>query len=192
MLETALFDQLRGNWGWVALRGLAAVIFGILAFTWPGITLVVLALFWGAYAFCDGIFSLIAGFRMRDQGKPFWSLIVIGLLGVIAGIFTFFAPGVTAFALLIYIAVWAILMGIFQIITAIRVRKTVDHEWLIILSGVVSVIFGIVLLLSPLAGMVALVWVIGGFSVVFGLLLLGAALRLRKLGPDDRLQHAHA
>jgi len=191
MLETELFDHLRGNWGWVALRGVAALIFGILAFVWPAATLLVLALFWGAYVFCDGIFSLVAGFRMRDQGKPMWSLLLIGVLGIAAGLITFFAPGITAVALLVFIAVWAILMGIFQVVTAIRVRKTIDHEWLLIVSGVVSILFGLVLLFSPAAGLIALVWVVGGYAVVFGLLQIGVALRLRKLGPQDRLRPAH-
>lgn len=193
MAGEVLFDQLRGNWGWLALRGVAALIFGILAFAWPAVTLVVLTLFWGAYAFCDGIFSLIAGFRMRDEGRPMWALVLIGVLGIAVGIVTFFWPGITAIGLLLFIAAWAIVTGIFQIVTAIRVRKTIDHEWLLILAGAVSIVFGVVLLMSPAAGAIAVVWVIGGYAVVFGLLMIGAAFRLRKLGPQDRrLHHAHA
>lgn len=192
MASGDLFEQLRGNWGWMALRGLVAVLFGVLAFAWPGVTLVVLTLLWGAYALADGVFALIAGFRLRERGRPMWTLALIGVLGIGVGIVTFLWPGMTALALLLFIAVWAIVMGIFQIIAAIRVRKDIDHEWLLILAGALSVVFGVLLVANPGAGALAVVWLIGAYAIVFGALLIAFAFRLRKLGPMDRTGVAHA
>lgn len=176
-------DQLRGNWGWVALRGVAAVIFGVLAFLWPGVTLVVLALFWGAYAFADGVFSLIAGFRMRDHGKPMWPFVLIGIIGILAGVVTFLWPGITVVVLMMFIAAWAIIMGVSQIVGAIRVRKEINNEWLLIVSGALSVTFGLLMIFLPVASAMALVWLIATYAIVFGVMLILLALRLRRLGP---------
>lgn len=190
MANEALLDQLARNWGWVALRGVAAVIFGVLAFAWPGATLVVLVLFWGAYALVEGIFALIAAFKVRDQGKPMWTFVVIGILGIAAGIVTFLWPGVTGLMLLMFIAVWAFFMGIFQIIAAVRLRKEIEHEWLLGLSGVLSVIFGAVMMARPAEGALAVVWVIAAYSVVFGILLLVLAFRLKNRAPGGALAPA--
>ncbi len=179
MATGALLEQLGKNWGWVALRGVAAVILGVLAFAWPGPTIFVLVLFWGAYALVEGIFALIAAFRVRDRGRPMWTFVVIGILGIAAGILTFLWPGITALALLTLIAVWAFFMGIFQIVAAVRLRKEIDHEWLLGLSGVLSVAFGVAMLARPVEGMVAVVWVLAAYSVVFGILLLVLAFRLK-------------
>ena len=179
MANEALLDQLAKNWGWIALRGVAAVIFGVLAFAWPGATLVVLVLFWGAYALAEGIFALVAAFRVRDQGRPMWTFVAIGILGIAAGIVTFAWPGVTALMLLMFIAVWAFFMGIFQIIAAVRLRKEIAHEWLLGLSGALSVIFGAVMMARPAEGALAVVWVIAAYSIVFGILLIVLAFRLK-------------
>jgi uncharacterized membrane protein HdeD (DUF308 family) len=179
-MPTEAFLELLGrNWGWIALRGAAAVIFGVLAFVWPGATIVVLVLFWGAYALVEGIFALIAAFRVRDRGRPMWTFVVIGILGIAAGVVTFLWPGITALALLTLIAVWAFFMGIFQIVAAVRLRKEIAHEWLLGLSGVLSVAFGVAMLARPVEGMVAIVWVLAAYSVVFGVLLLMLAFRLK-------------
>jgi uncharacterized membrane protein HdeD (DUF308 family) len=190
MANEALLDQLGRNWGWIALRGVAAVIFGVLAFAWPGATLFVLVLFWGAYVLAEGIFALIAAFRVRDQGKPMWTFVAIGILGIAAGIVTFLWPGITALTLIIFIAVWAFFMGIFQIIAAIRLRKEIEHEWLLGLSGVLSVIFGAVMMARPVEGLVAVVWVIAAYSIVFGILLIVLAFRLKNRAPGGALAPA--
>ena len=179
MANEAFLEQLGKNWGWIALRGVAAVIFGVLAFAWPGKTVLVLVLFFGAYALVEGIFALIAAFKVRDRGKPMWTFVAIGILGIAAGIVTFLWPGVTALMLLMFIAVWAFFMGIFQIIAAVRLRKEIEHEWLLGLSGVLSVIFGVVMMARPVEGLFAVVWVIAAYSVVFGILLLVLAFRLK-------------
>ena len=172
-------ELLRKEWGWIALRGFLALIFGVLTFAMPGITLVILVVVWGAYALIDGVLALVAGFRIRDNGKPLWSLIVVGLVGIAAGVVTFFWPGLTALTLMLIIGLWAIAIGIFQIAAAVRFRKHIRGEWLHALSGVVSVVFGIAVVARPGAGAIALVWIIGSFAIVFGVMLIGVAFRLR-------------
>jgi uncharacterized membrane protein HdeD (DUF308 family) len=179
MATGALLEQLGKNWGWIALRGAAAVIFGVLAFAWPVKAVVVLVLFFGAYALVEGIFTLITAFRVRDRGKPMWTFVAIGILGIAAGIVTFLWPGITALTLIVFIAVWAFFMGIFQIVAAVRLRKEIEHEWLLGLSGVLSVIFGAVMMARPVEGLFAVVWVIAAYSIVFGILLIVLAFRLK-------------
>lgn len=187
MAREALLDQLGANWGWIALRGAAAVIFGVLGFAWPGVTLTVLTLWWGAYAFTEGVLALIAAFRVRDDGRPMWALVVIGILGIAAGVMTFLWPSMTALLLLTLIAVWAFFMGIFQIVTAVRLRKEIKNEWLLALSGVLSILFGVLMMASPGEGALAVVWVIAGYSLVFGVLLIVLALGLKKRAADQVL-----
>lgn len=174
-------ERLRSEWGWIALRGLFAVVFGVLALALPGITFSLLVLVWGAYALIDGVVALVAGFRMREEGKPLWSLVVVGLLGIAAGVATFFWPGLTALTLLYIIGAWAVAIGIFQILAAVRLRKQIQGEWLHALSGLVSVLFGIAVLMQPGAGAMALVWMIGFFAILFGVLLIAMAFRLRSV-----------
>lgn len=180
MNEEGLLKLLGRNWGWIALRGLAAVIFGVLAFAWPGVTLIVLVALFGAYVLVDGVVALISAFKVKDQGKPMWTLLLIGIAGIGAGIVTFLWPGKTAIVLLLFIAVWAIVMGILEIIAAIRLRKAIRNEWLLGLSGVLSVIFGVLMVASPGAGALAVVWIIASYSILFGILLLVLGFRLKK------------
>lgn len=180
MLDQDILKNVGRQWGWVALRGLAAVIFGLLAMLLPGVTLGALILVWGVYALVDGIFALLAGWRIRDQNRPLWPLILVGLSGVAAGIVALLWPGITALFLLYLIAFWAIVSGVFQIIAAVRFRKEIQNEWLHGLSGLVSVLFGIMLIAQPGAGALALVWVIGMFALIFGILLLILAWRMKR------------
>ncbi|MBE7521668.1 MAG: HdeD family acid-resistance protein [Burkholderiales bacterium] len=174
-----LIRQLGDAWGWILLRGIASIAFGAMAFLWPGLTIVVLVIMWGAWAFVDGVTSLITAWKARDGGKPIWPLVLIGVLGIGAGLITFFAPGVAAATLLVFIAWWAIITGVFEIVHAIRVRKSIANEWMLILSGVLSVVVGIYMLSSPAGGALAIVWVIAAWSILFGVLLCSAAFRLR-------------
>ena len=175
-----LARKLGEAWGWILLRGVASIAFGAMAIVWPGITVLVLVIMWGAWAFLDGIAALVTAWRARDQGKPLWPLVVIGVLGVAAGLVTLFAPGIAATALLAFIAAWAIVTGIFQVVHAIRVRKAIDNEWLLILSGVLSVLIGVFILLQPASGALAIVWLIAFWSILFGVMLVGAAFRLKR------------
>ena len=168
------------TWWLLLLRGIAGIIFGVLAFIWPGLTLLTLVIFYGAYALVDGVIALIAAFSGGVKPAPTWWLVVVGLAGIAAGILTFLWPGVTAFVLIVFIGAWSIVRGIFEIIGAIKLRKEIDHEWWLILAGALSVIFGILVLAMPGAGALALVWIIGAYSLAAGILLVGLSLRLRK------------
>jgi uncharacterized membrane protein HdeD (DUF308 family) len=168
------------GWWVLLLRGIAAIVFGVLAFAWPGLTLVTLVLLYGAFALVDGIISLIAAFTGGAKPVPTWWLIVIGLIGIAAGIVTFLWPGMTAILLVIFIGAWALVHGIFEIIGAIQLRKEIDNEWMLILSGVLSVLFGVVVLVAPGAGALGLIWAIAAYSILFGITFVGLALRLRR------------
>jgi uncharacterized membrane protein HdeD (DUF308 family) len=151
----SLLAALAQNWWLVLLRGIAAILFGVLAFLWPGLTLASLVLLYGAFALADGVLAVVAAIRGGGPGSRWW-LAVVGLAGIIVGLLTFLWPGVTALVLLVFIAVWAIAIGVFEIVGAIRLRKEIDNEWLLILSGALSVLFGLVLLVQPGAGALAL------------------------------------
>jgi uncharacterized membrane protein HdeD (DUF308 family) len=178
-----MLHVLARNWWLLLLRGLLAILFGVLTFLWPGVTLVTLILLYGAYALIDGVLALGAAI-MGGSMAPRWWLAIVGLLGVAAGVLTLLWPGVTAFVLLFFIATWAVAIGVMQIIGAIRLRKEIDNEWLLIAGGILSVIFGVMLLLQPGAGALALIFVIGAYAFLYGILLVSFALRLRR--------HAHA
>jgi uncharacterized membrane protein HdeD (DUF308 family) len=169
------------NWWTLALRGLAAVIFGLLAFVWPGITLLSLVFIFGAYALVDGAFAIAAGIRGAKGYKRWWLLLITGILSVVAGVLAFIWPGITALVLLGLIAGWALITGVLEVVAAIQMRKYIDGEWLLALSGIASVLFGVLLLLNPFAGALAVVWIIGVYAVVYGVLLLALGFKLRGL-----------
>ena len=169
------------NWWALALRGLAAVIFGLLAFIWPHITLGALILLFGAYALVDGAFAIVAGIRASHEVKRWWLLLIEGILSVAAGVMAFLVPGITALILLGLIAGWALLTGVIQIAAAIQMRKYITGEWLLVLSGIASVLFGILMLFNPAAGALAVIWLIGAYAVVSGVLLLSLGFKLRSL-----------
>ncbi len=167
------------NWWAVGLRGLAAIVFGVLAFIWPQIALTVLVLLFGAYALWDGVFAVIAALRFRSGEGHRWLLFIEGLAGIAAGLITFFYPGITAFVLLYVIAAWAIITGVMEILAAIRLRREIQGEWLLLISGLLSVVFGILLVIFPSAGALAVVWLIAAYAILFGILLIALAFRLR-------------
>jgi uncharacterized membrane protein HdeD (DUF308 family) len=177
-----MVHALAKNWWLLLLRGIAAIVFGLLAFAWPGLTLLTLILFYGAFALVDGVLAIVAAIT-GGAPAPRWWLAIVGLLGIAAGLLTFLMPGLTAVVLLLFIAGWAIATGVFQIIGAIKLRKEIDNEWLLILGGIISVLFGVSMMVAPGAGALALVWVIGAYSVVIGAIFVALAFRLRK--------HAH-
>ena len=167
------------NWWAVALRGLAAVIFGILALIWPGETFFVLVILFGAYALVDGIFAVVSAIRGRTAIRDWGWLLVEGIIGILIGVVTFFSTSTTALFLLYLIAFWAIITGIAEIVQAVQLRRTIPNEWALILGGAASVIFGVLLLLFPGTGALAIVWLIGIYAIIFGILLLALAWRLR-------------
>jgi uncharacterized membrane protein HdeD (DUF308 family) len=171
--------MLTRSWSALAVRGVLAIIFGLVVFAWPGITLGVLVLFFGANALIDGVLALVAAFRGSASGGRWWGMLLQGILGIATGIITFAWPGLTALVLLYLIAAWAIVIGVFEIVAAIRLRKEIQGEWLLALRGVLAIAFGAILFANPGAGALALVWLIGGFAIAFGVLELILAFRLR-------------
>ncbi len=171
-----MLHTLAANWWALALRGLVAVLFGLLTFFLPGITLVTLVLLFGAYALVDGVFNVIAFFRVASHQ---WALLIEGAIGILAGILTFAWPAITAIVLLYVIAFWAILTGVFEIVAGIRLRKVIANEWLLLVMGVLSFLFGLLILFAPGAGALAIVLWIGAYALVFGVFLLALAFRLR-------------
>jgi uncharacterized membrane protein HdeD (DUF308 family) len=177
--DVTVVETFRLNWWLVALRGLVAVLFGVLALVWPGVTLITLVWLFGAFALVNGILSLVLAAKAPKGYPRIGSLILGGLLGILAGLLTFVMPGITALGLLILIALWAIVTGIMELVTAIRLRKIIANEWLLVLTGVLSVAFGVLLILMPGAGALALIWWIGIWALVFGILLMVLAFRMR-------------
>jgi uncharacterized membrane protein HdeD (DUF308 family) len=171
-----MLHTLARNWWALALRGLAAVLFGLLTFFVPGITLVTLVLLFGVYALMDGFFNMIAFFRVPAHH---WALLLEGVIGIIAGIITFAWPAISALVLLYVIAFWAIFTGVFEIIAGIRLRKVITNEWLLLGLGALSLLFGILILFAPGVGALAIVLWIGAYACVFGIALLALAFRLR-------------
>src|SRR5215469_17401451 len=177
-IENRGWTLLADRWWLLALRGLAAIAFGILAFVWPRVTLLTLVFLFGAYAIVNGILEIVQAFS-GPKGSRSGHLALQGIVSLLAGIVAILMPGVTTLALLILIAAWAIVGGIFEIVAAVRLRKVIEHEWLLVLAGILSVLFGIVLIAHPVASAMVLVWWVGGFAVVFGILLLSLAFRVR-------------
>ena len=179
-LSDSMAELFRHNWWVLALRGLAAVLFGILAFIWPGITIFTLVLLFGAYALVNGILALVISFKGPRKIRRLGSLIFSGLISVAAGVIAFIWPGMTAFSLVIVIAAWAVVNGIAEIAAAIRLRKEITGEWLLVVAGIASILFGIALFLNPFIGALVLVWWIGGFAFAFGILLIMLGFRMRR------------
>ena len=180
-METATLAR---NWWLIALRGVAAIVFGILTFVMPAISLATLILFFGAYAIVDGIANIIAVIRRREPERPWWALLAEGIVSVAAGVIAFVAPGLTVLTLVYLIAAWAIITGAFEIGAAIRMRKEIRGEAWLILSGFVSIVFGVLVMLAPGPGALTLVMFIGAYAIVFGALLVGLAFRLRNRRED--------
>ena len=164
-----LIQALEENWWLVLLRGIAAIALGVLAFAWPGVTLLTLTFLFGVYALTDGLLALwaaISGNGVVVSSR--WWLALAGLVGIAAGIVTFVAPGITTRMLLLLIASWALVEGIAQIIGAIQLRKEIKGEWLLFLNGLVSVAFGVLLIVRPVTGVLALIGLIGAYAIIVG------------------------
>ncbi|MCI0446997.1 HdeD family acid-resistance protein [bacterium] len=178
-ISLPMLAMLRKYWWTILLRGIIAALFGIAAFVWPGITIVFLIWLFGAYALLDGIISVVIGIAQYGENERWWGILLQGICGIAVGLMTFLWPQVTGLILLYFIAGWAILTGLFQIVAALRLRKVISGEWLLGLSGVISVLFGITLFVYPAAGALAVIWMIGIFAILNGLLLIFLSLRVR-------------
>jgi uncharacterized membrane protein HdeD (DUF308 family) len=165
------------------IRGIASIVIGILAIAWPGMTIAVLVGIFGVYAIIDGVTNLFIGFSRGRTGDRSWAHVVQGLVGVGAGILAFLWPGVTALALVFFIAAWAVMTGVFEIAAAIRLRKEIKGEWLLALSGALSVAFGLLVFAVPRAGVVGIAFVLGTYAIGAGLILVMLGMRLRSRQP---------
>jgi uncharacterized membrane protein HdeD (DUF308 family) len=164
------------------VRGVLAILFGLMAILWPGVTLTVLILLFGVYVLVDGVLNVVGRFMVRERDDRWWVRLLQGVRGILVGLLTFVWPGTTALVLLYFIAAWELLTGVMEIITAIQLRRVIENEWRMILSGAASIIFGLILFLFPGAGALSLVWPIGAYAIGFGILRLLLAFRLRRMG----------
>jgi uncharacterized membrane protein HdeD (DUF308 family) len=174
---TPILDLVSRHWWMVALRGVAAILFALFAYFWPGLTLFALVILFGVYALADGIMATVVGARAH-----WWMVMIFGLIGITAGVIAFLRPGITALALLSLIAAWAIIRGVLEITAAIRLRKEITNEWWMVFAGLLSIAFGIAMVAYPGAGALALLWVIATYSLILGVVMLAFAFRLRGVG----------
>jgi uncharacterized membrane protein HdeD (DUF308 family) len=169
---------LAGRWWAIIIRGIVAIAFGVVAFTWPSVTLATLVLLFGCYALLDGAFSLISaiGGRRRDDR---WLLVLEAVVGIWAGVVTLRAPAITAVVLVFFMSIWAMSTGLLRIVGAIRLRKEISGEVWLVLSGLASVLFAFMLMLRPGVGALALVWIIAGYALIMGVFLVMLGIELR-------------
>jgi uncharacterized membrane protein HdeD (DUF308 family) len=178
-------DKLTRNSRWMlALRGLAAIAFGVLALIWPGITLLVLVALFAAYALVAGVASIVGAVKMRTMERRWWLPLVLGIVSVAAAVIALFYPSLTALALVLLMGANAIVTGVLDIALGVRLRKAIRGEWLLIIAGIVSIAFGLLVFLFPGAGALAMVWLISVYAIASGILLLAAAWRARSLRPE--------
>ena len=174
-------ETLKRHWWVPVIRGIAAIVFGVIAFTHPVMAAATLVLFFGAWVLVDGIFR-VAGAIGHHASDPDWGFdLIIGILGIIIGFLTFHAPRITALALVIYIAAWAFMIGATEVALAIKLRREIKGEWFLILMGLASIVFAALLLWNPLAGAAALIWIMAWYAVIFGVLAIIFGFRLRSL-----------
>jgi uncharacterized membrane protein HdeD (DUF308 family) len=181
-LRERLAAVLSDRWWVLLVRGLIAIAFGVIVYTQPGISLAMLVLLFGAFSLADGVLGVWTAFSSRKDHDNWWVLLLWGLVGIGIGIITFLAPGITALALLFYIAVWAIVIGVLQVIAAVRLRREIEGEWLLGLAGVISIAFGVLLLARPGAGALAVLWIISVYAVLTGILLILLAFKVKSFG----------
>lgn len=176
--------HLARNWWVFALRGVVAILFGVLAFVRPGITLEALVLLFALWALFDGVLALIGSVGAAEAHEPWWPLVLMGLLGIAAGLVTLRWPGITALALLFVIAYWSIFRGVLEVVAAFRLRDLIQGEGWLILGGIASIAFGVLLIIYPGSGLLAVIWLVGLYAVIFGISLLMLGFRLKTLAGE--------
>jgi uncharacterized membrane protein HdeD (DUF308 family) len=167
------------NWWALLIRGIAAVIFGILAFLWPGATLFAICILFGAYAFVDGVFAIVSAVRAAQAHERWWPFVIEGIVGLAIAAVTFYDISITFLALYFTVAVWAFVTGILEIAAGIQLRKSITNEFLLILAGLASIVFGIFMFWHPIAATIAIIWIIATYAIVFGIIMIALAFRLR-------------
>ena len=176
-----MLQAIARKWWVLLLRGLGAIALGILVIWWPGVTLLTLVILWGIFALVDGIAGIMLGIRGEADGTMWWTMMLLGVIGVGAAITAFIWPGMTAVILLWIIAWTAILRGIFEIAAAIRLRKHIDNEWLLAISGLLSVVAGFLVLRNPAAGALAITLIIGAYMIALGIVAVVLSFRIKGL-----------
>jgi uncharacterized membrane protein HdeD (DUF308 family) len=177
-----MLDVLARNWWAVALRGIVAILFGLFAFFYPGVTAFALVIVFGAYALVDGVFSIVSAVRAAESHQRWGQLLLVGICGILAAAVVWFYPGLAALGLLFVIAAWAIVTGVLEISAAFRLRQFMSDWWWWLIAGVASLLFGVLLFWHPGAGALAVLWLIGTYAIAFGIFLLGLAWRLHAHG----------
>jgi uncharacterized membrane protein HdeD (DUF308 family) len=172
---------LASRWGWVVLRGVLGVLFGLVAFTRPGALAFSMVLVFGCYAFISGIATVIAAARVGRAGASWGALFLEGLVSIAAGVVAVLWPASTALAFVWIIGFWAIVSGVLEISSAIRLRKLIEHEWALGIAGVLSVVFGLLMFYRPVAGGLAVVWWLGAYVMLLGIMMIVVGFRLRGL-----------
>jgi uncharacterized membrane protein HdeD (DUF308 family) len=174
-----MIGSLSSNWWAFVVRGIVAIALGVLAFVEPNVTLIALIAVFAAYAIFDGVLAISAGVSV--DGGPRWMLILGGILGILIGLLTINRPDITAISLVLLIGVWAIATGIAEVVAAYNFRQILQNEWLLALSGVFSAAFGVLLIVSPGDGVFTVLWIIGFYAILAGILYIAAGLRLRSV-----------
>lgn len=175
-----MLERLASHWWLFLIRGLLALVLGIALLAFPAAGLWTIAILFGAYAFVDGIFALVASVRMAHTDNRWIWLLLEGVVGIAAGIFAALYPGIAVVTLALLLGAWAIVTGILAIASALSARQHVPNEWLWVLSGVVSVIFGFAIFWSPTFGLFALLWMVSFYAILAGIIMIGLAFRLRR------------
>ncbi len=176
-----MIEALKRYWWVPVIRGISGIVFGIIAFAYPGIALATLVLLFGAWMLIDGVFRVVGATAGRASDPDWGFHLIIGILGIVVGILTFRAPRITALALIIYVAAWALMIGAAEIALAVKLRREIKGEWFLILMGLASIIFAVLLLWNPGPGALALLWLIASYAIVFGVLAIFFGFRLRSL-----------
>ena len=178
------------NWWSLVIRGLVGILFGIITLAWPGITFAALVIVFGAYALLDGVFSLVGAVKAAQAHERWGALVFLGVTGIGAGVLTVLWPAITAFVLVCLIAAWAIVTGVFEIAAAVRLRRYIEGEWLLALAGIASLVFGMLIIIAPLAGaLVIAIWV-GAYALVSGVMLVMLGIKLRSWGRRQPTGHS--
>lgn len=182
---TDILETFTRNWWVLFLRGLFAVLFGVMAFTMPGMTIVTLAILFGIYVLADGFTEIVYGFGTRA-----WSLVFAGILGILVGIYALSYPVSTAGILLLFIGAWIVVRGVLDIIGAFYIRKQITGEWMLILGGLISIFIGFAVIAYPVAAALTMAWLIGLYAIVFGIAMMVMAFRLKGLRGHFHQPHA--
>ncbi|MGA7356766.1 MAG: HdeD family acid-resistance protein [Candidatus Cybelea sp.] len=182
---TPIINAVARTWWLWLIRGLAAIIFGLLAFTWPGLTWITIAILFGAYALVDGIFAIVAAVRAVEHQQRWWPFLLEGLVGILIAAITWYDIRITIAALYLTIAAWAFITGILELVAAVQLRKHISNEIWLIIGGIASIAFGVLMLLFPLIGAITVIYIIAAYAIVFGIIMIGFAFRLRSHMPGQ-------